>query len=83
MTDTMTRKKTGPKPKYGAAKTMVSFRLSPGALDIIKSVANEKGISQAEVLEQWSRQFKDSLQQEPVAASNAISLQRDMVASER
>ena len=49
------RKKTGPKPLYGEAKKMVSFRLSPRALEIIRSVATQKGVSQAEVIEQWAR----------------------------
>lgn len=49
------RKKTGPKPLYGEAKKMVSFRLSPRALEIIRFVANQKGVSQAEVIEQWAR----------------------------
>ena len=49
------RKKTGPKPLYGEAKRMVSFRLSPRALEIIRLVATQKGVSQAEVIEQWAR----------------------------
>ena len=49
------RKKTGPKPLYGEAKKMVSFRLSPRALEIIRFVATQKGVSQAEVIEQWAR----------------------------
>ena len=49
------RKKTGPKPLYGEAKKMVSFRLSPRALAIIREVATKKGVSQAEVIEQWAR----------------------------
>ena len=49
------RKKTGPKPLYGEAKKMVSFRLSPRALEIIRLVATKKGVSQAEVIEQWAR----------------------------
>lgn len=49
------RKKTGPKPLYGEAKKMVSFRLSPRALEIIRHVATQKGVSQAEVIEQWAR----------------------------
>lgn len=49
------RKKTGPKPLYGEAKKMVSFRLSPRALEIIRLVATQKGVSQAEVIEQWAR----------------------------
>ena len=49
------RKKTGPKPLYGEAKKMVSFRLSPAALAIIRHVATQKGVSQAEVIEQWAR----------------------------
>ena len=34
---------------------MVSFRLSPRALEIIRHVATQKGVSQAEVIEQWAR----------------------------
>ena len=49
------RKKTGPKPLYGEAKKIVSFRLSPRALEIIRHVATQKGVSQAEVIEQWAR----------------------------
>ena len=49
------RKKTGPKTLYGEAKKMVSFRLSPRALEIIRLVATQKGVSQAEVIEQWAR----------------------------
>jgi hypothetical protein len=55
---TKNRKKTGPKPMYGEAKKMVSFRLSPEALSIIKSLADQENLSQAEVLERWARQFK-------------------------
>ena len=38
-----------------SAKKMVSFRLSPRALEIIRHVATQKGVSQAEVIEQWAR----------------------------
>ena len=41
MIETASKKKTGPKPRYGEAKTMVSFRLSPEALIIIKGIAQE------------------------------------------
>lgn len=58
MIETRTRKKTGPKPLYGEAKKMVSFRLSPEALTIIKDLADKDSLSQAEVLERWARQFK-------------------------
>ena len=54
-TQQQSRKKTGPKPLYGEAKKMVSFRLSPRALEIIRLVATQKGVSQAEVIEQWAR----------------------------
>lgn len=49
MIETASKKKTGPKPRYGEAKTMVSFRLSPEALIIIKGIAQERNVSQAEV----------------------------------
>ena len=55
LTQQQSRKKTGPKPLYGEAKKMVSFRLSPRALEIIRHVATQKGVSQAEVIEQWAR----------------------------
>ena len=55
------RKKTGPKPLYGEAKKMVSFRLSPEALTIIKALADKDSLSQAEVLERWARQFKTNV----------------------
>ena len=84
MTDTVTKKKTGPKPRYGEAKTMVSFRLSPEALSIIKGIAQEKNISQAEVLEQWARQFKSNGRlTDSTSVTTSMSLERDIVASER
>lgn len=58
MIESKNRKKTGPKPLYGEAKKMVSFRLSPEALNIIKNLADKEALSQAEVLERWARQFK-------------------------
>ncbi|MCE2928384.1 MAG: hypothetical protein LW817_01990 [Candidatus Caenarcaniphilales bacterium] len=58
MIETKTRKKTGPKPLYGEAKKMVSFRLSPEALTIIKNLADKDSLSQAEVLERWARQYR-------------------------
>lgn len=61
MMETKKRKKTGPKPLYGEAKKMVSFRLSPEALTIIKALADKDSLSQAEVLERWARQFKMNL----------------------
>ena len=54
------RKKPGPKPIYGEAKKMVSFRLSPEALSIIKSLADKENLSQAEVIERWARLFRNS-----------------------
>jgi hypothetical protein len=80
---TITRKKTGPKPRYGEAKTMVSFRLSPEALSIIKTIAVENGLSQAEVLERWARDYKNNLNVAPSAAAQSIASNRDLVASER
>ena len=83
MTETMTKKKTGSKLRYGEAKTMVSFRLSPEALSIIKGIAQEN-ISQAEVLEQWARQFKNGGNlADSAPATTSMSLERDIVASER
>ena len=82
--ETKSRKKTGPKPLYGEAKKMVSFRLSPEALTIIKALADKDSLSQAEVLERWARQFKTS--QEDTANPTyeaAISENRELVASER
>jgi hypothetical protein len=61
MMETKKRKKTGPKPLYGEAKKMVSFRLSPEALAIIKALADKDSLSQAEVLERWSRQFRTTV----------------------
>ncbi|OGI20095.1 MAG: hypothetical protein A3B68_00655 [Candidatus Melainabacteria bacterium RIFCSPHIGHO2_02_FULL_34_12] len=69
------RKKTGPKPLYGEAKKMVSFRLSPRALEIIRHVATQKGVSQAEVIEQWARLIgsnADSLFTQKTDASNEL-----------
>ena len=84
MTETIMKKKTGPKPRYGEAKTMVSFRLSPEALSIIKGIAQEKNISQAEVLEQWARQFKSNGSlTDSTSVTTSMSLERDIVASER
>ena len=84
MTETITKKKTGPKPRYGEAKTMVSFRLSPEALSIIKGIAQEKNISQAEVLEKWARQFKSNGSlTDSTSVTTSMSLERDIVASER
>ncbi len=69
------RKKTGPKPLYGEAKKMVSFRLSPRALEIIRHVATQKGVSQAEVIEQWARLIgsnSDSLFTQRAEVSNEL-----------
>ncbi len=69
------RKKTGPKPLYGEAKKMVSFRLSPRALEIIRHVATQKGVSQAEVIEQWARLIgsnSDSLFTQRTDVSNEL-----------
>lgn len=69
------RKKTGPKPLYGEAKKMVSFRLSPRALEIIRFVATQKGVSQAEVIEQWARLIgsnSDSLFTQKSEATNEL-----------
>tara|TARA_B100001989_G_C24399621_1_gene393499 strand:+ start:235 stop:525 length:291 start_codon:yes stop_codon:yes gene_type:complete len=66
--ETKKRKKTGPKPLYGEAKKMVSFRLSPEALAIIKALADKDSLSQAEVLERWARQFKMNVAVEMEAA---------------
>lgn len=68
MMETKKRKKTGPKPLYGEAKKMVSFRLSPEALAIIKALADKDSLSQAEVLERWARQFKTNVAVEMEAA---------------
>ena len=70
------RKKTGPKPLYGEAKKMVSFRLSPRALEIIRHVATQKGVSQAEVIEQWARLIgsnADSLFVQKTEANELVS----------
>lgn len=83
MIETASKKKTGPKPRYGEAKTMVSFRLSPEALIIIKGIAQERNVSQAEVLEQWARQYKLGGNIEETTGSFATSLDRDLVAAER
>jgi hypothetical protein len=89
MMETKKRKKTGPKPLYGEAKKMVSFRLSPEALAIIKALADKDSLSQAEVLERWARQFKTNVAveidaQEPVAYSSDTAMNtRDLVGSQR
>lgn len=75
MTQQQSRKKTGPKPLYGEAKKMVSFRLSPRALEIIRFVATQKGVSQAEVIEQWARLIgsnSDSLFTQKTEVSNEL-----------
>ena len=69
--ETKKRKKTGPKPLYGEAKKMVSFRLSPEALTIIKALADKDSLSQAEVLERWARQFKTNVAVEMEAAQTS------------
>jgi hypothetical protein len=81
MMETKSRKKTGPKPIYGEAKKMVSFRLSPEALNIIKNLADRDTLSQAEVLERWARQFKTSGAINTQEAE--ISEERDLVGAER
>lgn len=84
MMETKSRKKTGPKPLYGEAKKMVSFRLSPEALTIIKALADKESLSQAEVLERWARQFKGSPESEEIPTyESAISENRELVAAER
>lgn len=75
------RKKTGPKPMYGEAKKMVSFRLSPEALSIIKNLADKENLSQAEVIERWARLFRNSGTSN--AAATAISENRDLVGAHR
>lgn len=81
MEETRQRKKTGPKPLYGEAKKMVSFRLSPEALAIIKNLADDKNISQAEVIEQWARQFRKTGTH--VSASSSVLGERELVGAER
>lgn len=86
MIETKTRKKTGPKPLYGEAKKMVSFRLSPEALTIIKGLADRESLSQAEVLERWARQFKGvdpDVDLETLAQEAGITGNRVLVGSER
>ena len=77
------RKKTGPKPLYGEAKKMVSFRLSPEALTIIKGLADRDSLSQAEVLERWARQFKGAGEGTESQAQEAIAGNRELVGAER
>lgn len=74
------RKKTGPKPIYGEAKKMVSFRLSPEALSIIKSLADKENLSQAEVIERWARLFRNT---STATAGTALSENRDLVGAQR
>ncbi len=83
MIESKTRKKTGPKPLYGEAKKMVSFRLSPEALTIIKNLADKDSLSQAEVLERWARQFKTGVQDQPQTQEASLSGNRELVGSER
>lgn len=83
MIESKTRKKTGPKPLYGEAKKMVSFRLSPEALTIIKNLADKDSLSQAEVLERWARQFKTGVQDQPQTQEASLSENRELVGSER
>jgi hypothetical protein len=82
MMETKTRKKTGPKPLYGEAKKMVSFRLSPEALAIIKTLADRESLSQAEVLERWARQFKGTGNID-IEQSQEATMARELVGSER
>ncbi len=82
MIEQKTRKKTGPKPLYGEAKKMVSFRLSPEALTIIKGVADRESLRQAEVLERWARQFK-GVNPETEVAQEAVAANRELVGAER
>lgn len=74
------RKKTGPKPIYGEAKKMVSFRLSPEALSIIKALADKENLSQAEVIERWARLFKNT---STTTASTALNENRELVGAQR
>ncbi len=92
MMETKKRKKTGPKPLYGEAKKMVSFRLSPEALTIIKALADRDSLSQAEVLERWARQFKSNVSVEAEqttaadmnpAYSSGFTDNRELVGSQR
>ena len=89
MMETKKRKKTGPKPLYGEAKKMVSFRLSPEALAIIKALADKDSLSQAEVLERWARQFKTNvaveMENNNAMNSNEFSMNenRELVGSQR
>lgn len=83
MIESKTRKKTGPKPLYGEAKKMVSFRLSPEALAIIKNLADKDSLSQAEVLERWARQFKFEVQDFPRTQEVSLTENRHLVGAER
>jgi len=85
MMDSKTRKKTGPKPLYGEAKKMVSFRLSPEALAIIKNLADRDSLSQAEVLERWARQFRTNIagSQFETLIQESMQEERELVALER
>lgn len=80
MIESKSRKKTGPKPLYGEAKKMVSFRLSPEALNIIKNLADRDSLSQAEILERWARQFRTPGE---MAQEEAFAENRNLVGSER
>lgn len=80
---TKQRKKTGPKPIYGEAKKMVSFRLSPEALSIIKALADQENLSQAEVIERWARLFRNSGTTGITSAPETLNENRELVGAER
>lgn len=75
------RKKTGPKPLYGEAKKMVSFRLSPKALSIIKTLADTNNLSQAEIIERWARKFEGDATSNPTTVDLAEN--RELVGAQR
>ncbi len=81
MLETRQRKKTGPKPIYGEAKKMVSFRLSPEALSIIKTLADKENLSQAEVIERWARLFRNA--GTAAAATAQFAENRELVGAQR
>ncbi len=83
MLENRQRKKTGPKPIYGEAKKMVSFRLSPEALSIIKTLADRENLSQAEVIERWARLFRNAGTTTTAAAASQFAENRELVGAQR
>lgn len=50
-----TQKSNGRPPKGKETRKAVTFRLQPATIALIRATASERGISQSDLIEEWSR----------------------------